>query len=846
MCNDHIATEKVFQLPSKTSRSKLKLRQQNDRRNSGSNTDRRTPPTNGYHINLRENCRYENSERNKDDDELDKDKNHGYYHRSKAADGNGTYASASCSFVKGNGNGDNDVYDDNEDEKEDGNYVLNCNNRKDAECYTDGANELGGRYGDFDVDRNGDEDDDEDDDDNHDGGDGDKKDGDTVEKAGDHNEEGENGCNNPHHPHYHYALDNPHSGSGGGGGKIDSSDERAGDKDDGTRGKLIRNNNFGYKKENDGADDGSYIVTKSSSLPVDSIVPGKSIKNTKLATKETTLSLPVNTGLDEQFKSQKIVITGGDNNGSKKPPGARVKTLLTGNEYTAKVPTMSYSQSLAPKTSSPGLPRVNRAELNYLYNSRIPSPDATGINQNFLARHTTDQSLQHASQTGDFNLPKKSTPHSEWPMWSLPPPDASETGRRWRLSSGLHPSVVGSQIGGQSNWQFWNQPSREINSSNVNSQEQKSFKHIDPWFAGGAEAFTGLRISDGLPATNDTISGSLFNTYAAMASAYEPESRYSANNSYGSHVNSPTCGGRPVRDGSPGTRLPTVKFHAPSVTTTVTELQPIASVTSQSVSSSVLPENLQKRFMEPPTPNSFTKNRETVRPIISSASRIEEQRAGTEASSLEFPDDPSLAALERKVAEACAVVERVMREREERTKAQREAARKKREMRGQREREAREMKEREERERREREEKEREERKTRERQEREIREREERDRREQIENEDRDTRWFGGDRAPVQESPRWQCEHYQRRCLVKFPCCGIFYPCHRCHNTSGTCDTDDRKANNATHVKCGVCGHEEEVSDFVLTVIPNNFLRILAAHKYTLDERAHEKCWPLP
>ena len=145
------------------------------------------------------------------------------------------------------------------------------------------------------------------------------------------------------------------------------------------------------------------------------------------------------------------------------------------------------------------------------------------------------------------------------------------------------------------------------------------------------------------------------------------------------------------------------------------------------------------------------------------------------------------------------------------------------------------MREREERERKEKEEREREDRKMRERQEREIRERDrrekekkERKRREPVENEDRDTRWFGGERAPVQESPRWQCVHYQRRCLVKFPCCGIFYPCHCCHNTSGACDTDDRKANNATHVKCGICGHEEEVSGFVLTVIPNNCF----AHSY--------------
>ena len=785
-------------------------RQQNDRSNSDSNTERSTPLTNGYKYHI-------------DDDELDEDKNQGYCHTNKAADGNGTYTSASCSFVKGNGNGDDDVYDDNEDESEDGNYVLNCNNRRDAECYTGGANELGGRHGDFDVDRNSNEDDDEDEDDDHDGGDCDQKDGDTVENASNRNEEGDNGCDNPHHPHYHYALDNRHSGGGGGEGNIDSSDERAGDKDDGTRGNFFRNNNFCHEKENNDADDDNYIVTKSISLPADRNVPWKSIQDIKLDTKETNFSLPVNTGLDDQVISQTIVITAGDNSGKEKLPGARAKTLLTSNEYTAKVPTTTYPPSLKPKTSSPRLPRGNWAELDNLYKSRIPSLEATGITQKFLARHTTDKSLQHASQPGDFNLSKKSTPLAEWPMWSLPPPEASETGHRWRHSSGLHPSVVGSQNGGQSNWQFWDRRSREMNSSNFNAQEQKSFNHIDPWFASGAEAFTGLRISDSLPATNGTISGSLFNTHAAMASAHEPKWRYLANNSYGSHLKSPTYRGLPVRDGPPVSRLPTVKSHAPvvcpSVTTPITELQPTASVKSQSVppysyQSNVLPENLQQRFVEPSIPNSFTENQQ---PIISSASRIEEQRAGTDASSLEFPDDPSLAALERKVAEACAVVERVMKEREERTKAQREAARKKREMREQRERETREMREREEREReererREREEREREDRKMRERQEREIREREERDRRENIENEDRDARWFGGERAPVQESPRWQCEHYQRRCLVKFPCCGIFYPCHRCHNTSGACDTDDRKANNATHVKCGVCGHEEEVS----------------------------------
>jgi len=62
-------------------------------------------------------------------------------------------------------------------------------------------------------------------------------------------------------------------------------------------------------------------------------------------------------------------------------------------------------------------------------------------------------------------------------------------------------------------------------------------------------------------------------------------------------------------------------------------------------------------------------------------------------------EDDSLVALERKVAEACALVERVLKEREERTKRQREEMQRQREIREQRQREAREMREREERER---------------------------------------------------------------------------------------------------------------------------------------------------
>lgn len=65
--------------------------------------------------------------------------------------------------------------------------------------------------------------------------------------------------------------------------------------------------------------------------------------------------------------------------------------------------------------------------------------------------------------------------------------------------------------------------------------------------------------------------------------------------------------------------------------------------------------------------------------------------------------------------------------------------------------------------------------------------------------------------TPVQETPRPVCSHYQRRCLVRFPCCGKFYPCHRCHNESKECSDVPARATNATHMRCSICYHEQEV-----------------------------------
>ena len=63
----------------------------------------------------------------------------------------------------------------------------------------------------------------------------------------------------------------------------------------------------------------------------------------------------------------------------------------------------------------------------------------------------------------------------------------------------------------------------------------------------------------------------------------------------------------------------------------------------------------------------------------------------------------------------------------------------------------------------------------------------------------------------VTAQPQWLCEHYQRHCRVRFPCCTHFYSCHRCHNYSKACDNEEAKASHATHLKCSYCQHEQEV-----------------------------------
>ena len=155
-------------------------------------------------------------------------------------------------------------------------------------------------------------------------------------------------------------------------------------------------------------------------------------------------------------------------------------------------------------------------------------------------------------------------------------------------------------------------------------------------------------------------------------------------------------------------------------------------------------------------------------------------------------DDESLAALERRVAEACSLVERVLKEREEKEKARKDRELRQREERGRREL-----------------------------QEHERREREARESMQRHGNGE-STSTGNEEGAPSEgaglpENPRWLCEHYQRLCRVKFPCCGRFYPCHRCHNNSGECQNDKCKAKEAFYIECSVCRHQQVVGKSSVT-----------------------------
>ncbi|XP_044176831.1 uncharacterized protein LOC122959547 [Acropora millepora] len=94
-----------------------------------------------------------------------------------------------------------------------------------------------------------------------------------------------------------------------------------------------------------------------------------------------------------------------------------------------------------------------------------------------------------------------------------------------------------------------------------------------------------------------------------------------------------------------------------------------------------------------------------------------------------------------------------------------------------------------------------------------IREEREREKREKEDREWQEAERWQPQQEGVSTGSRWLCEHYQRRCRVRFPCCTQFYPCHRCHNSSSNCKNDEAKACHATHLKCSLSQFEQEIDE---------------------------------
>ena len=443
------------------------------------------------------------------------------------------------------------------------------------------------------------------------------------------------------------------------------------------------------------------------------------------------------------------------------------------------------SQGARPMTSSQAPVFNSNVHLD-LPGGKIPSLDVVGISQGFLARHTTDQSLPCSSYTEDNDSPtSQSTSVSiDWPQtsttcndnssasWSLPGPpfpDGKEPLQDRAYPMGVNPRYgdppnvgyppVAPMTGSGTLWQLSNQrqPQSGRTSSNFPPEDQHISNCAESWLTSHDESPSHRNVLGHFLGATSSQGGDSFNRQPWMPGNYETSRRWPRYD-YNRQQTNPSSIGNLTLGNEPAVNSPAVNLSAPAVTLPSVSL-PNASVNFQTAASDPLTSQYSSSTMSG-----------------SHALPLSQTTTSTE--------DNSLVALERKVAEACAIVERVLKEREERTKRQREEVQRQREIREQRQREARERREREERE-------------MRERAEREARERED---------------MAVVERAPVQESPLWQCEHYQRRCSVRFSCCGVFYPCHRCHNGSGECDADDKKANQATHVKCASCGHEEEVS----------------------------------
>ena len=622
-------------------------------------------------------------------------------------------------------------------------------------------------------------------------------------------------------------------------GRHDHNDDRVKDVNDDD------DDDYDDDEDKNGAEDGvsedgnnkGYTKTKNETRGVSS----DSENDTSLENKKPSLNLPTDSRGDEEICrterfSSSSNLTTHDVNIS--PIGG--SALLSNNvnsQATAPVnKSTSLTQGARPKTTFQRTPLDQVADGGFNHTSLVYQQEDTGIRRDFLARHTIDVSLPYSSQPSDWNLSGVSGSRTDrlysafgskgnsasW--WSFPEPWRAN--QRANFSGLQQPDIrnaaASQDMGLRSNWQLSYHPQSERNATYTSFEEQQFFNRLGSWNANKHQSLTRGNFSGTFPgAPGNQVNSS--NAQAWMPSSPLTDSRFSNHDIVSCQV---------------GYNRFTSNEHAVEPHTATTpeghHLQLTSNMLSQSVRSNGLTAPVIRhgnedqrtddsaRLRQSATanqerghlnlPGELTSRNGEPQEGLPSARRITSRSSGQSSS-----EDCTLVALGRKVAEACSVVERVMKERDERIKAQKEAAVTERERRERIEREERERTQMElrEREAREREEREREARETRERQERQMREREASEivgRERTRHDEDQRKAWNQGERAPIQESSQWQCRHYQRLCSVSFPCCGVFYPCHRCHNDSGACDVEDLKANQATHVKCGSCGHEEQAS----------------------------------
>ena len=103
-----------------------------------------------------------------------------------------------------------------------------------------------------------------------------------------------------------------------------------------------------------------------------------------------------------------------------------------------------------------------------------------------------------------------------------------------------------------------------------------------------------------------------------------------------------------------------------------------------------------------------------------------------------------------------------------------------------------------------------------EREEREIREQRALKKREREAREQEEASRWPQQQEAITARSQWLCEHYQRHCRVRIPCCSQFHLCHRCHHNSKACDNEEGKASHATdHLKCSFHHHEQKTTAII-------------------------------